>query len=149
MDDRNSKSPAGRDGALDQAGAVVSLACAIHCALMPIAFGLLAVLGSQWMASSVFEWSIVGLSAVLGLFSLVPSYRNKHREPRCLIFFLTGLSLILIARLLLSSHMKFEIPTVVCGGVLIAVAHILNRRLCESCVGCNAEQEYGVPERDG
>jgi hypothetical protein len=144
MDDRNSKYPAPRDGALDRTGAVVSLACAIHCALMPIAFGLLAVLGTQWMASSVFEWSIVGLSAALGLFSLVPSYRNKHREPRCLIFFVSGLGLILIAQLLLSSKMQFEIPGVVCGGVLIAVAHIVNRRLCQSCVGCNAERKYNI-----
>jgi MerC mercury resistance protein len=148
MHDRSSKSTAPRDGALDRTGAVVSLACAIHCALMPIALGLLAVLGTQWMASSVLEWSIVGLSAALGLFSLVPSYRNKHREPRCLIFFLSGLGLILIARLLLFSNIKFEIPTVVCGGVLIAVAHIVNRRLCQSCVGCNAEREYDVSGRD-
>jgi hypothetical protein len=143
----NTGFPAARDGALDRAGAAVSLACAIHCALMPIALGLLAVLGAQWVASSVFEWSIVGLSATLGLFSLVPSYRRRHREPRCLWFFLSGLVLILIARLLLSSNTKFELPAVVCGGVLISVAHIVNRRLCQSCAGCNAAEILNPPDR--
>lgn len=132
---RPAAASAGWRGRLDGVGQGVGFLCAIHCAVMPLLTGVLALAGAEWIASRRFEWSIVATSLALGVITLFPGYR-QHRRRRSLVVFTAGISLILIARLAYDEWPAIELITVLAGGVLIAIAHGINRRLCRTCPGC-------------
>ena len=52
---------------LDKAGATASLACAVHCALMPLVVTLLPLVGLGFLADERTEWALLGLSAPAGV----------------------------------------------------------------------------------
>ncbi len=122
---------------LDRIGAAASLACAVHCAAMPLLAGLLPLIGLRFLASEAAEWSLVGLSLGVGSLSLLPSYVRKHRQWRPLLIFIFGAALIIVVRLLAEEGSRLEAPTMTLGALLIACAHLVNQRLCRSCAACH------------
>jgi MerC mercury resistance protein len=122
---------------LDRLGAAASLACAVHCTVMPLLVGLLPLVGLSFLASEQAEWSLIGLSFAVGGSSLIPSYARKHRHWRPLLLFAFGSSLIIIVRLLAEEGSRLESPVMAIGALLIACAHMVNRRLCRSCEACH------------
>ena len=122
---------------LDRLGAAASLACAIHCAAMPLLAGLLSLVGMSFLASEQVELSLVGLSLGVGVLSLAPSYARKHRQWRPLLIFAFGAGLIIAVRLLAVEGSRLEAPAMALGALLITCAHLVNRRLCQSCAVCH------------
>jgi hypothetical protein len=122
---------------LDRFGAAASLACAVHCAAMPLLIGLLPLVGMSFLASEVAEWSLVSLSLGVGSLSLLPSYARKHRQWRPLLIFAFGAGLIIAVRLLADEGSRLEAPVMAIGALLIACGHLVNRRLCRSCADCH------------
>jgi uncharacterized membrane protein YfcA len=114
-------------GRLDRFGAAASLACAVHCAAMPMLVGLLPI--------------VVGLSLCVGIWSLLLSYARKHRHWRPLLIFAFGASLIIAVRLLAEEGSRLEAPAMVAGALLIACAHMVNRRLRRRCATCHPAGE--------
>lgn len=122
---------------LDKAGAATSLLCAIHCALMPLAVTLLPLVGLQFLAEGWVEWTLIGLSAVLGVSSLCLGFK-EHKSRRALAVLAAGLTLIVLGRVIEEHNLgPWGIPTLVLGGVTIAGAHLLNRKLCLDCRACH------------
>jgi hypothetical protein len=121
---------------LDRVGVVASCACAVHCFLMPLVISALPLLGLSFFADGRTEWAFVCLSMALGLFSLLPGYLKHHKRRRPLIYFVAGICLIIIARLLLEEDFRLETPVVVTGGLLVATAHLINLKLCKICRAC-------------
>jgi hypothetical protein len=126
---------------LDRIGAAASLACAVHCAVTPLIVGLLPLVGLSFLASEQAEWSLVGLSLCVGIWSLLPSYARKHRHWRPLLIFASGAGLIIAVRLLAEEGSSLEAPAMVAGALLIACAHLINRRLCRGCADCHPAGE--------
>ena len=127
--------------ALDRAGATASLACALHCALMPLVVTLLPLVGLAFLADQRIEWALVGLSAVLGVISLCLGYR-EHRSRRALALLGTGLALLAVGRIA-EGYMQqtpWGVLLVVLGGLTVAGAHLLNRRLCATCRTCTLHE---------
>jgi len=122
---------------LDRLGAAASLACAAHCAAMPLLIGLLPLVGLGFLAKEQTEWALVGFSLGVGSLSLIPSYARKHRQWRPLLLFAFGASLIVVVRLCIEDGSRLEAPAMVIGALLIACAHQVNRRLCRSCAACH------------
>jgi hypothetical protein len=122
---------------LDRLGAAASLACAAHCAAMPLMAGLLPLVGLGFLASEQAEWLLIGLSLGIGILSLTASYTRKHRQWRPLLLFGFGGSLIVFVRFSLEGGSRLEAPAVVIGALLIAIAHLINHRLCRSCSACH------------
>lgn len=122
---------------LDRLGAATSLACAVHCAAMPLLIGLLPLVGLSFLASEAAEWSLVSLSLGVGSLSLLPSYARKHRQWRPLLLFAFGASLIIVVRLLVEEGSRLEAPAMTLGALLIACAHVINQQLCRSCAVCH------------
>jgi len=121
---------------LDRIGMSASVACAIHCALMPLAVTLIPVSGIKLIAGEYAEWTFVGISIAIGLTSLLICYTRQHKRASALLLFVTGLLLILIARTVLAESEPLEIAIVVIGSLTIAASHLLNRRLCRNCSVC-------------
>jgi hypothetical protein len=64
--------PRGPLGILDTFGTVASLLCAVHCAVTPMAMALLPLVGLEFLGAEATEYTLVGLSSVVGSVSLVP-----------------------------------------------------------------------------
>jgi hypothetical protein len=125
---------------LDRVGATASLACAIHCALMPLVITLLPLVGLSFLADERIEWALVGSSAVLGISSLCLG-RREHGSRRALAVLSVGLALLVLGRMMEQLHIGvWGVIIVVLGGVTVAGAHFLNRRLCQACRACNTNR---------
>ncbi len=122
---------------LDFLGALASTACAVHCLLTPVVIALLPLLGASFWAAPWLENSVVVLAIVLGLTSLLHGY-SHHRQFRALGLLLGGIVLLVIGRWGIGHTAQFwETTLVVLGGIAVAGAHLINRRLCQVCDTCH------------
>jgi hypothetical protein len=119
-------------------GAGLSLACAIHCALMPLLVGVLPLLGMSFLAEDHTEEWMVGAVVILALGSGLWGFRH-HRALRVLMAFAGAVGLFLMGHWLGHDH-PVGLPLTFAGGVAIAGAHWLSTRLCRTCPS-DAEEE--------
>ena len=115
---------------LDRLGAYGSVACAAHCALLPVVIALLPSLGLASLASDTFERGFVVFATLLGLFSVVWGYR-RHRAVRALGLLVPGLLLLWTGALYPPLHESLlaHALAMTLGGTLVALAHLANLRL--------------------
>jgi hypothetical protein len=115
---------------LDRLGAVGSLLCAIHCALLPLLIAVLPSLGvAAWLGED-FERGFVLFATMLGLFSVVWGYR-RHGAVRALGLLLPGLATLWTGTLYDPLHHAL-VPHAIAmtfGGTLVGLAHLANLRL--------------------
>jgi hypothetical protein len=114
----------------DSLGAFAAGACAVHCALLPIALAVLPTLGLGLLASAEVEIFYVAFATALALTSLIQGYR-RHRVLRALSLAVPGLLAVWAGVLLPPIHENVVAHAVVMtfGGSLIAVAHLINLKL--------------------
>ena len=115
---------------LDRLGAVGSLLCAIHCALLPLVIAVLPSLGiAAWLGDD-FERGFVIFATLLGLFSVIWGYR-RHGAVRALGLLLPGLAVLWTGILYDPLHHAL-VPHALAmtfGGTLVGLAHLANLRL--------------------
>jgi hypothetical protein len=117
-------------GLLDRIGALGSLACAVHCAALPLLIAVLPSLGIAVWFGDGFEMGFVIFATLLGSFSVISGYR-RHHAMRALSLLIPGLSLLWVGVLYAPLHHAL-VPhaiTMTCGGVLVGLAHLTNLRL--------------------
>ena len=130
---RNGEVKMGETGYLDWTGAVTSGLCALHCALLPLAAGLLPAVGLGLLAEERTEAALIAASAALGTISLGLGFR-RHRSGRALAVLAVGLGLLALGRFAEARDAEtWGVVAVVSGGLSIAGSHQLNRRLCRRC----------------
>jgi hypothetical protein len=117
---------------LDRYGMALSIGCAIHCALLPIALSAMTTAGLAWVASEELEWTILICTFLIGSTRLVQSY-FQHRHAECLMLFVAGLVSFVCAKSEYFSFNHNEAVFMTLGGVLIATAHFRNLRLSKAC----------------
>lgn len=111
---------------VDRVGAAASLLCAVHCALLPFVLALLPLIGLEFLAGHTFERVFVACAAALASASILVAYR-RHRHPHALFIMLPGILLLLFGvGVDLDVHVALHTVAVVCGGVLVASAHVTN-----------------------
>lgn len=127
--------PRQRHHLLDRFGAAGSLACAAHCALLPLLIAALPSLGvAVWLGDGL-EFGFVVFASLLGLFSLAWGYR-RHRALRALGLLLPGLAVLWLGVLYAPLH-ESVVPHAVAmtlGGTLVGIGHLVNLRLNHSHV---------------
>ena len=115
---------------VDRFGAAGSLLCAVHCAVLPLALALVPSLGLAFLMRDGVELAVVVFVTGLGLSSLWMGYR-RHHVLRALLLLGLGLGA-LWAGLAYPPLHHSRVPHAVVmtlGGVLVALAHLLNLRL--------------------
>jgi hypothetical protein len=133
--------PRGPLGILDTFGTVASLLCAVHCAVTPMAIALLPLVGLEFLGAEATEYTLVGLSIVVGSVSLVLGY-GRHHSVRTLGIFSCGLTLLFAGRVTETFGAEgVGVVSAVAGGCVVATAHIINRRLCRICALCRQREE--------
>ncbi|MGO4262417.1 MerC domain-containing protein [Lysobacter sp. TAB13] len=117
-------------GLLDRIGALGSLACAVHCAALPLLIAVLPSLGIAVWFGDGFEMGFVMFATLLGSFSVISGYR-RHHAMRALSLLIPGLGLLWVGVLYAPLHHALlpHAITMTCGGVLVGLAHLTNLRL--------------------
>ena len=64
----------------DTMGIVTSVACAIHCAILPVIISALPVFGINIIHNAVFEWGMISIAFGIGSSSLYHGYIKHHRS---------------------------------------------------------------------
>ncbi len=131
MYDPSSKLPSdhGLESRIDRFGAFASMLCAVHCALLPLVFGVLPALGLGFLADHGFEQIFVSFAIVLATISLIYGLR-KHGSYRAFVFLVPGIALLVIGIATGADHSNpWHAVVVSIGGSLIALSHVINMRL--------------------
>ena len=118
---------------IDQIGAGLSLACAMHCLATPLLVAVLPLFGLSFIADEITEVVLLGFAVPLAVSSLCWGFR-LHKSGR--VFLLLGAAVMLIAAGRLFAEDRSEISLVVTGAVILAASHVLNRHLCRTCLDC-------------
>ncbi len=80
----------------DVIGVVASIACAIHCAVMPLIVGFLPAMGLSFLADDSFHKVMVGVCSLLAVSAFIPGLR-RHGRRLPIIVAIVGLVMISIA----------------------------------------------------
>ena len=110
----------------DAVGITASVACAIHCAVLPMILSTLPIFGINIIDNIVFEYFMIFLALGIGGYALWHGYKKHHHSFTPLIIFCLGI-LLLFAKQLWHSYQFWFLPLAV---LLIVTAHLLNYRSC-------------------
>jgi len=110
----------------DAIGISTSLACAIHCALLPLFFTSLPIFGINIVHNLFFEYAMIALAMVVGTYSLYHGKKKHHHNWWPFRFFVVGMILLLLK----VTFPAWEIILLVPAVIGIIAAHALNFRLC-------------------
>ena len=110
----------------DGLGIFTSVACAIHCVLLPLLATSLPLFGVDIIHNSFFEWSMIGIAFVVGSYALVHGYKKHHRNQVPILLFVIGFIFLLTKQFFHEYETWFLVPAV----IFIVTAHWRNYLLC-------------------
>ena len=110
----------------DVLGIGASLACAIHCALLPLFLTSLPLFGVNIIHHIGFEIGMILLALCIGGYSLYHGYKKHHHSLLPLSFFFAGFIFLVVKQFFILYETWLLIPAV----ILIITAHLLNFRFC-------------------
>ena len=110
----------------DALGITASVACAIHCAVLPLVFTSLPFMGIDIVSNKLFEYAMIALAFIIGVIALSHGYRKHHHRLHPMLIFTTGF-IFLVGK---EWKPDIEIFLLFIAVLLIITAHYLNYRLC-------------------
>jgi hypothetical protein len=110
----------------DALGITTSVACAIHCAILPLFVSVLPLFGVNIIHNIAFEAGMVALAFGIGAYSFYHGYRKHHHNLLPSFLFVAGLFLLVLKLFFVHYETWLLIPAV----SFIVTAHYLNYRLC-------------------
>lgn len=110
----------------DALGVTVSIACAIHCAILPLALSSLPLFGINIIENVYFEFGMIALAFVVGAYSLYHGFKKHHHRWVPFILFSLGILFLVLKQVFHEWHLLLLIPAV----ALIVYGHFLNFRFC-------------------
>ncbi|WP_183566539.1 MerC domain-containing protein [Mucilaginibacter sp. SP1R1] len=116
---------------LDSIGITASTLCAIHCALVPVLFTSLPLLGLGFLANAWVEWGMIVLALMIGTYAIGLSHLRIHHRVLPLILLVSGFAIIMLGHAFAKDRAEGVIVPV--GGLLIAVAHFVNYKYTGVC----------------
>ncbi len=117
----------------DLMGMLTSLACAIHCAILPLVLTSLPLFGINIINNSLFEWTMIGIAFVVGCYALSHGYKRHHQNLKPLLVFTAGFTFLILKQVFYTHEFLFLVPAV----CLILYAHFLNFRYCGQSHTCS------------
>ena len=119
----------------DALGIAASIACAIHCAVLPLLMSSLPILGINIINNFWFEIFMILLAMGIGLHSLTHGFKKHHHRLLPIIVFIIGISLLFVKQVFHQYQIWFLVPAV----ILIVSAHFINYRQCRIADHCHTE----------
>jgi hypothetical protein len=119
----------------DALGISAALACAIHCAILPLFLSSLPFLGIEIIENPVFEYVMIGMAFVLGITAFRHGFRKHHHRYLPGLIFAGGFLMLVLKQFAGKYHNYVLIPAV----FAIISAHWLNYRYCRKANHCHTE----------
>lgn len=110
----------------DAFGIATSVACAIHCAVLPLILSSLPLFGINIIENQGFELLMIGLAFVVGVYSLYHGRKKHHHSYTPLLLFSAGIVLMIVKSISQLHALWLLIPAV----LAVITAHFLNYKLC-------------------
>ncbi|MEN9598125.1 MAG: hypothetical protein RL596_436 [Bacteroidota bacterium] len=110
----------------DALGIATSVACAIHCALLPLFISSLPLFGVNIIDNLRFEYWMIALAFVVGVYALYHGYKKHHHSIWPISLFSIGMAL-LVAKV---NWHQWQIQLLIPAVLAIVAAHYSNYRLC-------------------
>ncbi len=110
----------------DALGIGASLACAIHCALLPLFISSLPLFGVNIIENKNFEAGMIILAFAIGGYSFYHGYKKHHHNWLPFTLFLSGFIFLVVKEFFIHYQAWLLVPAV----LLIISAHLFNYRFC-------------------
>lgn len=110
----------------DALGIATSIACAIHCALLPLFISSIPLFGVNIIDNLRFEYWMIGLAFVVGVYALYHGYKKHHHSIWPILLFSFGI-ILLFAKV---NWHQWQLPLLIPAVISIVGAHYINYRLC-------------------
>ena len=110
----------------DALGIVASVACAIHCAVLPLLLTSLPLLGVEIIHNVGFEYFMIILAFFIGAYSFYHGWKKHHHSLTPILIFSAGFALLFAKQIWHEWQLWFLIPAV----LLIVTSHVINYRSC-------------------
>ena len=121
----------------DLLGISVSLLCAVHCVVLPLALSSLSILGGPLLHNRWLEGGIIACSFVIGLMAFYKGCFVQHKAKWPLLLFTAGFALLLINQWN-EQNAFYLIPA---ATVLMVSAHYINYRRCQQSCSLQTQKE--------
>lgn len=131
----------------DKAGAFASFLCAIHCAAVGLAAGILPFIGLTFLHEPWVEATFFGMAIFFGIWATVRGYR-LHKTWWTGLLFGVGLILITVGHLAAENSSIHNLELVghllsATGGLTLVAFHVFNAKLTKShacsCRACKTQ----------
>ncbi len=119
----------------DALGITTAIACAIHCAILPLFLTSLPLLGVNIVHNLLFEVFMIVLAFVIGSYSLFHGYQLHHHRNSALIIFILGMALLVLKQFFIQHETWILFPAV----IFIITSHLLNYRFCRIANHCHVK----------
>lgn len=129
---------------LDNIGITASTLCAVHCAIVPLIFTSLPLLGLGFLANPWVEWSMILIAFIIGVSSISLAYFRTHRRLLPLGLLTFGFIIVICGHLFISGHIEGIIVPL--GGLTIALAHFVNYKYVGTCNNCRHDEHFNKAE---
>lgn len=110
----------------DALGIGASLACAIHCALLPLFLSSLPLFGINIIHNTGFEIGMIVLAFCIGSYSLYHGYKKHHHSWMPLLLFIAGFIFLVVKQFFVHYETWLLAPAV----IFIVTAHLINYKSC-------------------
>ena len=110
----------------DALGITTSLACGIHCALLPLLLTSLPIFGFEIIENPVVEIIMVTIAFCIGIYSLYHGYKKHHHSFTPMIVFSIGFVFLVMKLFFVEYETWFLVPAV----LGIVIGHIINYKAC-------------------
>jgi hypothetical protein len=110
----------------DAIGITASLACAIHCAFLPLLMTSLPLFGVNIIHNTYFEVGMILAAFCIGSYSFYHGYRRHHHSLLPFLLFGFGMAFLVMKIFFVQYENWILVPAV----TLIITAHFLNYRFC-------------------
>ena len=110
----------------DALGIGASLACAVHCALLPLFLSSLPLFGINIIDNESFEAGMILLALGIGSYSLYHGYKRHHHSLLPFTLLIVGFIFLVVKEFFVDYETWLLIPAV----VFIISAHLTNYRFC-------------------
>ena len=115
-------------------GVSATVACAIHCALLPLFLSTLPLFGINILDNIYFEAGMMLIALLIGGLTLFHGYRKHQHRFTPLILFITGMFFLIFKHFFADTVIWLIIPS----SMLILLAYYLNWRLCRIAKHCHS-----------
>ena len=129
---------------LDALGIASSLACAIHCALLPLLLTSLPLFGTNLLHNFYLETFMVIIAFCIGIYSLYHGWKKHHHSLWPIIIFSIGFTFLVLKMFFIHYEYWLLVPAV----LGIVIGHVSNYRSCRAhnhahADDCNHEDLVG------